>query len=119
MRLTSLIVSALLSLTTLVAQSPPKPTASGTFDPSLAGKIDRGLQRYVDRDLVPGIVALVMQDGEVVYEKALGWADRESGRRMTPDTIFRIASQTKALTSVAVMRLIEDGSLALSTRAGE
>ncbi|HEX8032044.1 MAG TPA: serine hydrolase domain-containing protein, partial [Vicinamibacterales bacterium] len=66
-----------------------------------------------------GIVALVMQDGEVVYEKAFGWADREAGRRMTTDTVFRIASQTKALTSVAVMRLLEEGSLALSTRAGE
>ena len=76
------------------------------------------LQRYVDTDKVAGIVALVMQDGKVVYEKAFGWADKEAGRRMTTDTIFRIASQTKALTSTAVMQLIEEGSLALSTRAG-
>ena len=119
MRILSVIVAALLSLVTLSAQSPAKPAAGGKFDATLAPVIDRGLQRYIDRDRVPGIVALVMQDGEVVYEKAFGWADRESSRRMTTDTIFRIASQTKALTSVAVMRMIEDGSLALSTRAGE
>ena len=67
---------------------------------------------------MPGIVALVMQDGQVVYEKAFGWADKEAGRRMTTDTIFRIASQTKALTSAAIMQLVEDGSLTLTTRAG-
>ena len=54
-----------------------------------------------------------MQDGQVVYEKAFGWADKEAGRQMTTDTIFRIASQTKALTSTAVMQLVEEGSLAL------
>ena len=119
MRIASVLVAALLSLSSLSAQSTPKPVAAGKFDATLAPVIDRGLQRYVDRDRVPGIVALVMQDGDVVYEKAFGWADRESGRKMTTDTVFRIASQTKALTSVAVMRMIEDGSPALSTRAGE
>jgi CubicO group peptidase (beta-lactamase class C family) len=119
MRIASVLVAALLSLSSLSAQSTSKPVAAGKFDAALAPVIDRGLQRYVDRDRVPGIVALVMQDGDVVYEKAFGWADRESGRKMTPETVFRIASQTKALTSVAVMRMIEDGSLALSTRAGE
>jgi CubicO group peptidase (beta-lactamase class C family) len=59
-----------------------------------------------------------MQDGKVVYEKAFGWADKEAGRKMTTDTIFRIASQTKALTSTAVLQLIEQGSLALTTRVG-
>ena len=89
-----------------------------TFDPARAPIIDRALQRYVDTDKVAGIVALVMQDGKVVYEKAFGWADKEAGRKMTTDTIFRIASQTKAITSTAVMQLVEEGSLALSTRAG-
>ena len=52
-----------------------------------------------------------MQDGKVVYEKAFGWADREADRKMTVDTIFRIASQTKALTSTAILQLVEQGSL--------
>jgi CubicO group peptidase (beta-lactamase class C family) len=93
-------------------------SAARSFDPARAAVIDRAFQRYVDSDRVPGIVAVVMQDGQVVYEKAFGWADKESGRRMTTDTIFRIASQTKALTSAAIMQLIEEGHLTLGTRVG-
>ena len=111
-------LALVLLSTTLAAQAPPgsKSTAPGTFDPARAGVIDRALQRYIDTDSVAGIVGLVMQDGQVVYEKAFGWADKEAGRRMTPDTIFRIASQTKALTSTAIMQLIEEGALTLNTR---
>lgn len=112
----SIIVVALLLGAGLSAQT-PAPHA-GSFDPSRAAVIDRALQRYVDADLVPGIVALVMQDGKVVYDKAFGWADKEAGRRMTTDAIFRIASQTKALTSTAVMQLVEEGALTLGARAG-
>lgn len=111
------VAFTLLLGATLAAQS-PAPTPSGSFDTSRAVAIDRGLQRYVDTNQVPGLVALVMQDGQVVYDKAFGWADKEAGRRMTTDTIFRIASQTKALTSTAIMQLLEEGSLALSTPAG-
>lgn len=116
MRITSIALTALLGAN-LAAQAPPTPRA-GAFDPARAGVIDRGLQRYVDADRVPGIVALVLQDGQVVYEKAFGWADKEAGRRMTTDAIFRIASQTKALTSAAVLQLVEEGLLTLNTRAG-
>jgi CubicO group peptidase (beta-lactamase class C family) len=49
-----------------------------------------------------------------VYERAVGWADREAGHRITTDAIFRIASQTKALTSVAIMALVEEGKIGLS-----
>jgi len=114
MRITAIVVTLLLPAA-LVAQTPLQ---TGVFDPARAAVIDRGLQHYVDSDQVSGVVALVMQDGKVVYEKAFGWADREAGRRMTNDTVFRIASQTKALTSTAIMQLLEQGSLALSTRAG-
>lgn len=113
MRIIAIATTVLLSAT-LAAQT-PAPLSGGAFDPARAGVIDRGLQRYVDAGRVPGIVALVLQDGKVVYEKAFGWSDKEAGRRMTTDTVFRIASQTKALTSTAVMQLLEDGSLALST----
>ena len=117
MRFTALALVSLLSIT-LQAQAPVHRTEAGTFDPSRAAIIDRALQRYVDSDRVPGIAAIVMQDGKVVYDKAFGWADKEAGRRMATDTVFRIASQTKALTSAAVMQLVEEGLLTLSTRAG-
>ena len=83
------------------------------FDAGRLTRIDSVLQRAVDRSEIGGAVALVLKDGETVYEKAFGWADREANRRMTPDAIFRIASQTKALTSVAAMSLVEEGKLSL------
>jgi CubicO group peptidase (beta-lactamase class C family) len=76
-------------------------------------RIDSALQRAVNRGEIAGAVALVTRDGQTVYERAVGWADKEAGVRMTTDAIFRIASQTKALTSVAIMILAEEGRLAL------
>lgn len=77
-------------------------------------RIDGFLQAAVDSNRIAGAVGIVLRDGEVVYERAVGWADREANRRMTPDAIFRIASQTKALTTTAVMILVEEGKIALS-----
>ena len=47
-------------------------------------RIDRWLQQYVDENRIGGAVALVLQDGKPVYERAVGWSDKEAGRRMTP-----------------------------------
>jgi CubicO group peptidase (beta-lactamase class C family) len=80
-------------------------------------RIDRVFQQFVDENRLGGAVAMVMRDGRVAYEHAFGWRDKEAGRRMTPDTIFRIASQTKALTSVAILSLLEEGKLALNDPA--
>jgi CubicO group peptidase (beta-lactamase class C family) len=77
-------------------------------------RIDKALQRYVDENRVAGAVALVLRDGQPVYERAVGWSDKEAGRRMTTDTIFRIASQTKAITSTAILSLVEEGKLTLN-----
>src|SRR4051794_30189738 len=57
---------------------------------------------------------LVLQDGKPAYERAFGWADKEAGRKMAPDTIFRIASQTKAFTSAAVLALVEEGKIGIT-----
>ena len=115
-RIAIAIVLAALVLMPASASLQSKPAG---LAPDRVAVIDRGLQRYVDDNRIAGIVALVLQDGKPVYEKAFGWADKEAGRRMTTDTIFRIASQTKALTSVAIMQLIEDGRLSLARRAGD
>ena len=56
----------------------------------------------------------MLRDGKPVYEKAVGWADKEANRRMTTDTIFRIASQTKAITSVGVLALVEEGKIGIN-----
>ena len=62
----------------------------------------------------PGAVAIVARHGRVAWSGAFGMADREAARPMTPDALFRIASQSKAITSVAAMILVEEGRLRLN-----
>jgi CubicO group peptidase (beta-lactamase class C family) len=98
------------------AQAPrtvSRPAARLGFAPDRLARIDRFLQSAVDSNRIAGAVALVLRDGQVVYERAVGWSDQEAGRRMTPDAIFRIASQSKALTSTAILILVEEGKISL------
>jgi CubicO group peptidase (beta-lactamase class C family) len=114
---TWLAVAAIVaSAAALTAQSttPRLPTAAAGLASERVARIDRALQRYVDENRIAGAVALVLRDGQPVYERAVGWADKEAGRRMTTDTIFRIASQTKAITSTAILSLAEEGRLTLT-----
>jgi CubicO group peptidase (beta-lactamase class C family) len=97
-------------------RAPPAriPPPISPFAPDRLARIDTVLQKYVDDNRLGGIVALVLQDGQPVYERAFGWSDKEAGARMRTDTIFRIASQTKALTSVSILMLMEEGKLTLA-----
>jgi CubicO group peptidase (beta-lactamase class C family) len=88
--------------------------AASTFSTERLARVDAVLQQYVDENRLAGAVALVLRDGQTAYEKAFGWSDKEAGRRMAPNTIFRIASQTKAVTSAAVLALLEEGKLTLT-----
>lgn len=113
-----LVVIALASLWAATAGTAQRPSSpSGLhhgFDVVRLQRLDRWLESYVDSNRIAGAVLLVMRDGAVVYERAVGWADREAGRRMAPDALFRIASQSKAVTSVAAMMLLEEGKLSLA-----
>ena len=71
------------------------------------------IQGYIDKGWVNGVVTLVVHDGHVVQYKAYGYSDREAGKAMRPDDLFRIASQTKAIVSVGLMRLWEQGKFYL------
>src|SRR6266853_3024497 len=119
-----LLPLALLALSASAPAQQPKsaPPASAsqalTLDPARAARIDQLLQRYVDENRIAGAVALVLRDGKPAYERAVGWADKEAGRRMSPSTIFRIASQTKAFTSAAVLALVEEGKIGLNEPVG-
>jgi len=81
-------------------------------------RVDRAFQEHVDQERIAGAVVLVLQDGKPVYDKAFGWADKEAGRKMTTDAIFRIASQSKAITSAVILSLMEEGRLGLTDAAG-
>ena len=84
------------------------------LSPERLQRVDAVLEKYVEDEQVAGVVALVMRDGEIVYERAIGHADRENNIPMASHTVFRIASQTKAITSAAVMILVEQGKINLN-----
>jgi methyl acetate hydrolase len=80
---------------------------------ALRAGIDAVLRRAVDAREVPGVVAMAATDAGVFYQGAFGTRNLAGGPAMTLDTVFRIASMTKAITSVAAMQLVEQGRLSL------
>jgi CubicO group peptidase (beta-lactamase class C family) len=76
-------------------------------------RIDDMLQHAVTSKQIPGAVALVARNGKIVYHKVFGMADNQAGQELKKDDIFRIASQTKAITATAVMMLWEEGKFRL------
>jgi CubicO group peptidase (beta-lactamase class C family) len=108
MKMWASLLTAALSAT-LTAQ----PSTPAGFSRERLTRVDRLLDQYVAENRVAGAVALVLRDGEVIYERAVGWSDKENGRKMQSDTIFRIASQSKAVTSVAALMLVEEGKISL------
>ncbi|HUQ10788.1 MAG TPA: serine hydrolase domain-containing protein [Steroidobacteraceae bacterium] len=109
---------AATALTLLAAQGHADNLRNG-FSVERLQRLDSVLDGYVNDGRIGGIVALVLRDGKPVYEHAVGWRDKEAGQKMTMDTIFRIASQSKALTSVAVLELMEEGKLTVNDNAGK
>ena len=77
------------------------------------------LHRDVERRLIPGAVMLIARGGRIGFAEAFGWRDREAQAPMTDDAIFRVASMTKPVTSVAAMMLAEEGSLQISAPVAE
>ncbi len=76
-------------------------------------KIDTVVEEYIKKDWLKGAVSIIVKDGQVIQYKAYGYADAETKRPMSRDAIFRIMSQTKAITSVGIMILFEQGKLLL------
>ncbi|WP_201986867.1 serine hydrolase domain-containing protein [Hymenobacter rubidus] len=87
--------------------------APATVDPSNAHSIDQLLEEYTAASRVPGTIALVLRDGKVVYRKAVGLDDVAAQTALRTDAIVRIASQTKAVTSVGLMLLYDEGKFQL------
>ncbi len=120
MRLTrTLVLIVLVGYSTAAPVAQPQQAASASpesvgISSERLGRLHQAMQAFVDRREVGGIVTLVARDGKVVDVHASGLQDVESRTPMKPDTIFRIASMTKPVTSVAVMMLYEDGKLLLT-----
>ena len=77
-------------------------------------RISRAMQAHIDRGKFPGLVTMVARRGRVAHAECFGWTDVKADKPMQLDAIFRMASMTKPVTSVAVMMLYEEGLFQLS-----
>lgn len=115
------LLTLLLLAATLCAQSQTATKPSLQLQPATTlgvsaerlGRLDGLLQQYVNNGWIPGAAALVAKDGKIIYYKAFGYSDAAQKTPLAKDAIFRIASQTKAITSVGIMQLWEEGKLLL------
>lgn len=112
------LLTALASALALSCAVAAPETAAPGLDPDRLARLDAALEGYVEAGTLPGAVALVASRGETVYLKAFGHRDREAGDPLETGDIFRIASQSKAVVSVAIMMLQEEGTLLISDPAG-
>jgi CubicO group peptidase (beta-lactamase class C family) len=115
-----LALAVLIMGGTAAAQSlrPASPDSVGLSAERLE-RLNDALQAYVDNGELAGAVTLVARRGRIAYFEAFGNRDREANAPMQTDAIFRIASQSKAVVSVAAMTLVEEGKLLLTDPAGK
>ncbi|MEO9222363.1 MAG: serine hydrolase domain-containing protein [Mycobacteriaceae bacterium] len=83
------------------------------FAPERLRKLDDVLDRYVDDGRLPGVQTLVSRRGQLAHRDCYGWTDVEAGTEVRDDTLYRIYSMTKPITSVALMMLFEEGRFLL------
>ncbi|MEP7107776.1 MAG: serine hydrolase domain-containing protein [Ferruginibacter sp.] len=111
-----IVISGLYAQTKSVKKSPvlteSSPESAG-ISPERLARIDSMCVNAVAEGKIPGVVALVVRNGKIVYYKAHGMADNQTGRSLKRDDIFRIASQSKAITATGVMMLWEEGKFQL------
>ncbi len=93
--------------------SPAGSTAVPGISKDRIDHIDAMLEQAIQQQNVPGLVAMIVKDGKIVYHTAKGYASVDQGKKMEKNSIFRIASQTKAITSTAILMLYEEGKIQL------
>jgi CubicO group peptidase (beta-lactamase class C family) len=106
----SLIIFIHASAQQKLVEAPPE---NQKFSVERLNRIDNMIKRYIDAGKMNGATALIARNGKIVYYRGFGYDDKENKKPMKRDAIFRIASQTKAITSVAVMILFEEGKFLL------
>jgi CubicO group peptidase (beta-lactamase class C family) len=89
------------------------PESVGMSGPKLA-RIGEAFKKEIDQGKLPGAVFLVARKGKLVYSEAIGFQDKEAGKPIAKDSIFRIYSMTKPIVSVAAMMLVEEGKIQLT-----
>lgn len=90
-----------------------EPFSTVDFDADFETKIDTVMTHMTSRNIAAGAVVRIDQGGETVFSRAYGYADLEDKKPMTEDSLFRIYSMTKAITTMAALQLVEDGKIDL------
>jgi N-acyl-D-amino-acid deacylase len=80
-------------------------------------RFDRLLPELMRKWSIPGAAVAVSVQGRLVFARGYGWADRERGEAVQPDSLFRIASLSKSITAAAILKLVESGKLSLDDKA--
>jgi len=93
--------------------------ALNQIDYTRLSRIDSVINDYVQHDRINGVVTIIVKDNQLVQWKGYGYLDKESKKTMPKDAIFRIMSQTKAITSVGIMILYEQGKIYLNQPIGD
>lgn len=88
-------------------------------DAGMAARLDAAVDRALAENRIVGTVVVVRKNGELIYETARGLADREAGRAMTGDTIFRLSSLTKPIVAATILALVDAGKLRLDDKVHE
>jgi len=107
------LMIAALAPAQMAAQSAPEPAPIEQLVPAMDGHF----QRFMSEGHVPGLVYGVVRDGHLEHAGSFGVRDLESRERVGPDTLFRIASMSKAFTALAILKLRDEGKLSLDALA--
>ncbi len=114
------LTALVLLVTTSVAQVLPSVvTKSKNLDPVKLAQIDSLLNNYVANNWLVGASTIIVKDNQVVYYKGHGFANQATKKPMEANAIFRIMSQTKAITSLAILQLFENGKIGLDQAVGD
>ncbi|MBB6095290.1 CubicO group peptidase (beta-lactamase class C family) [Povalibacter uvarum] len=112
MKVVPSLLATLFAMNALSATDTPSPEAAG-FSASKLQRLTEKFEGDVKAGTIPGAVVLVVRNGKVAYFQHFGDRDRPAKAPMQPDALFRIASMTKPVTSVAALMLMEEGKLQL------
>ena len=116
----TVLTALVLLVATSVAQVLPSVvTKSKNLDPVKLAQIDSLLNNYVANNWLVGASTIIVKDNQVVYYKGHGFANQASKKPMEANAIFRIMSQTKAITSLAILQLFENGKIGLDQAVGD
>ena len=107
--------SAALPGSPQVTTPPQDVPITGAAVPGM-GSYDQTIPYLMRKYAIPGGAVAVLRDGKLIYARGFGYADVDSGTQVQPDALFRIASVSKPITGVAIMKLVEEGKLQLDER---